>query len=234
MILRMSDETANDISTKQTVVRAHDLVKIYKRGADEIRAVDNVSFEIQSGEFVAIVGPSGAGKSTLLQLIGCMDTPTSGSLELDGRNTASLGDGALTKLRRERIGFVFQHFGLLPTMTVAENVAVPAMFSRKDVRGRVDELLRSMGIDGRRDHRPPQLSGGEMQRTAIARALVNSPSLLLADEPTGNLDSATSETIIELLQTLNAGGLTVVVVTHNDTLANAAKRRIDFRDGKIL
>jgi len=230
MILSMVDDTR----TTQAVVRAHDLVKVYKRGADEIRAVDNVSFEIQSGEFVAIVGPSGAGKSTLLQMIGCMDTPTSGSLEVDGHDTARLSDGALTKLRRERIGFVFQHFGLLPTMTVAENVAVPAMFSRKDVRGRVDELLRSMGIEGRRDHRPPQLSGGEMQRTAIARALINSPSLLLADEPTGNLDSATSETIIELLQTLNAGGLTVVVVTHNDALANAAKRRVDFKDGKIV
>ena len=232
MIVGMKDDVV--AASTKTVVRAQDLVKIYKRGTDEIRAVDNVSFEIQAGEFVAIVGPSGAGKSTLLQLIGCMDTPTSGRLELDGQNTANLSDGVLTKLRRERIGFVFQHFGLLPTMTVAENVSVPAMFAKRDVRARVDELLRKMGIEGRRDHRPPQLSGGEMQRTAIARALINSPSLLLADEPTGNLDSATSDTIIELLQTLNAGGLTIVVVTHNDTLANAAKRRIDFRDGKIV
>jgi ABC-type lipoprotein export system ATPase subunit len=218
----------------KVVVEARNLVKIYRRGVDEVRAVDNISFDIEAGEFVAIVGPSGAGKSTLLQLLGCMDTPTSGSLQLNGRDTANLPDGELTKLRREQIGFVFQHFGLLPTMTVAENVAVPAMFARKDVRKRVDELLSTMGIAHRRNHRPAQLSGGEMQRTAIARALINSPSLLLADEPTGNLDSATSETIVDLLKRLNGDGLTIVVVTHNDTLAATAKRRIDFRDGKIV
>jgi len=215
------------------VVQAQDLVKSFRRGADEIRAVDHVTFTIDAGEFVAIVGPSGAGKTTLLQLIGCMDKPTAGSLLLEGRETARLSDGELTRLRRDHIGFVFQHFGLLPTLTVEENVALPALFGRHAAKERVQELLATVGLSHRRDHRPAQLSGGEMQRTAIARALINAPRLLLADEPTGNLDTATSDTIIALLRTLNAGGLTVVVVTHNDTLADAADRRIDFRDGKI-
>ena len=216
------------------VVAAADLVKTYHRGADEIKAVDHVTFHIDPGEFVAIVGPSGAGKSTLLQMIGCMDTPTGGSLRLNGREISNLSDGDLTKLRRDEIGFVFQHFGLLPTMTVEENVAMPGMFSRRQQKARVAELLDRVGLSHRRTHRPTELSGGEMQRTAIARALVNSPRLLLADEPTGNLDSVTSESIIDLLRTLNGDGLTIVVVTHNDALAQTAARRIDFRDGKIV
>jgi ABC-type lipoprotein export system ATPase subunit len=225
------DETAG---RRALVVEARNLSKIYRRGSDEIRAVDNVDFSIEPGEFVAIFGPSGAGKSTLLQMIGCMDTPTSGSLRIDGRETAKLSDRELTDLRRDHVGFVFQHFGLLPTMTVAENVAIPAMFSRRKVKDQVDVLIEKVGLSHRKNHRPAHLSGGEMQRTAIARALINSPRLLLADEPTGNLDTATSDVIIALLRTLNAEGLTVVVVTHNDALANVATRRIGFRDGKIV
>jgi putative ABC transport system ATP-binding protein len=230
---------AREVETAAPVIEARDLVKTFRRGSDEIRAVNGVSFSINEGEFVAIVGPSGAGKTTLLQLIGCMDTATSGSISLDGRELSKLGDGALTQLRREHIGFVFQHFGLLPTMTVAENVAIPAMFvgrnarRRAAVKARVTELLDKVGLTDRRDHRATQLSGGEMQRTAIARALINSPRLLLADEPTGNLDTETGSSIIDLLRALNADGLTVVVVTHNEALAEAADRRISFRDGKI-
>ncbi len=219
------------------VVQAEHLVKTYQRGADVVRAVDDVSFSIGGGEFVAIVGPSGAGKSTLLQMIGCMDTPTGGSLQIDGRETARLADGELTRLRRDHIGFVFQHFGLLPTLTVAENVAIPSLFRRRDAaqNDRVRVLLERVGLWERRGHRPAQLSGGEMQRTAIARALINQPRLLLADEPTGNLDSATSDGVVALLRSLVAeDGITVVVVTHNDALADASDRRISLCDGRIL
>lgn len=220
------------------IVQAEHLVKTYARGASEVRAVDDVSFSIDQEEFVALVGPSGAGKSTLLQMIGCMDTPTRGSLQIEGQETARLADGELTRLRRDHIGFVFQHFGLLPTLTVAENVATPGLFRRSNStppRDRVRTLLERVGLWERRGHRPAQLSGGEMQRTAIARALINQPRLLLADEPTGNLDSAAGRGVIALLRSMVAEDkITVVVVTHNDDLANAADRRIMLRDGKIV
>jgi putative ABC transport system ATP-binding protein len=217
------------------LVEARELRKIYRRGTEEVRAVDGGSFAIAAGEFIAIVGPSGSGKTTLLQLVGAMDTPTSGSLRLAGQELADLNDQGLTRLRRERIGFVFQHFGLLPTLTVAENVALPTLFRKRKIQNRIDELMERVGLAHRRDHRPSELSGGEMQRVAIARALVNGPDLLLADEPTGNLDTATSETILGLLRNLRqSGGLTVVVVTHSELLAGAAERRISLRDGKIV
>jgi putative ABC transport system ATP-binding protein len=216
------------------LIEARELTKVYRRGAEVVRAVDGVSFTVARGEFVAIVGPSGAGKTTLLQMAGAMDTPTSGTLLLAGRDVSGLGDGDLTRLRREHIGFVFQHFGLLPTLTVEENVALPALFSRRKVGARVRELLEQVGLAHRRGHRATELSGGEMQRVAIARALIHSPDLLLADEPTGNLDSLTSEAILNLLRRLRQeGGLTVVVVTHNEALARAADRRIALRDGRI-
>ena len=195
--------------------------------------MDEVSFGIARGAFVSIVGPSGAGKTTLLQLIGAMDTPTSGLLSVDGQDMSRMSDGALTRLRRERIGFVFQHFGLLPTLTVEENIALPAMFSGTNVRERVNQLLDLVGLTHRRRHPPSQLSGGEMQRCAIARALINSPQILLADEPTGNLDTATGTKIIELMTSLQQDGLTVVVVTHNEALAQAAQQRIEMKDGRI-
>jgi ABC-type lipoprotein export system ATPase subunit len=218
---------------RSVVVEAADLIKVYRRGHEEVRAVDGISFVIREGEFVAVVGPSGAGKSTLLQLLGGMDTPTSGSLRLAGREVSGMSDGELTRLRRTFVGFVFQHFGLVPTLTVAENVALPCLFSHREARGRVDSLLERVGLSHRRSHRPAQLSGGEMQRVAIARALVNDPRLVLADEPTGNLDSRTSDRILELLRELNRDGLTVVVVTHNESLAASADRRIILRDGRI-
>ena len=230
----MQAQAEDPSGDQDTVIEAVDLTKIYRRGTEEVRAVDSVSFQIRSGEFVAIVGQSGAGKTTLLQLLGAMDTPTTGRIQLAGAELSRLSDSALTRLRREHIGFVFQHFGLLPTLSVAENVALPALLGRRDMRRRVDTLLDRVGLAHRRHHRPAQLSGGEMQRTAIARALINSPRLLLADEPTGNLDSVTGAGIAALFQSLQHGGLTVVVVTHNETLARAAHRRLLLRDGKII
>jgi ABC-type lipoprotein export system ATPase subunit len=215
------------------VLRATALTKVYPRGREQVRALDGVSFEIHQGQFVAVVGPSGAGKSTLLNLVGCMDAPTSGTLELMGSAVHNLGERERTRLRRDQIGFVFQHFGLLPTLTVAENVALPAFFAGRRKGARVDELLAQVGLDHRRDHRPNELSGGEMQRAAIARALINSPSLLLADEPTGNLDSTSGRVVIDLFQKLHADGLTIVVVTHNPLLAAAAQRQIQLADGRL-
>lgn len=215
-------------------VCAERLGKLYSRGREQVVALADVSFQIEPGEFVSIVGPSGSGKTTLLNLIGCMDAPSSGSLRIEGSEVGAMSEAERTRLRRDRLGFVFQHFGLVPTLTVAENVGLPALFSRRRVGDRVDSLLERVGLSGRRDHRPHQLSGGEMQRVAIARALVNQPILLLADEPTGNLDSDTGETILELFRELNASGLTVVVVTHNPVLARVARRILTLRDGRLV
>ena len=217
------------------MIRAENLTKLYRRGAEEVRAVDGVSLTVEAGEFVALVGASGSGKTTLLQLLGGMDAPTSGSLTVDGQDLTRLSDRALTRLRGERLGFVFQHFGLMPTLTVAENVALPSLLAgRKRASVPVDSLLERVGLAHRRRHRPGQLSGGEMQRVAIARALANGPRLLLADEPTGNLDARTGDSILSLLTELHEGGLTIVVVTHNDAVAAATQRRITLRDGKIV
>jgi len=219
----------------KTVIAASRLTKTYKRGREEVRALDNVSFEITEGEFTAIVGPSGAGKSTLLNLLGCMDAPTSGTLQIDGSNVDQLDDTHRTRLRREKIGFVFQHFGLLPALTVAENVALPGLFARQSVKMKIPGLLEQVGLARRYNHRPHELSGGEMQRVAIARALINGPRLLLADEPTGNLDTATGASIISLFQELNRiSGLTIVVVTHNSEMAGATRRQIAVADGCIV
>jgi putative ABC transport system ATP-binding protein len=216
------------------MISAVALSKVYLRGREQVKALDNVTFEVQSGEFVAVVGPSGSGKSTLLNLVGCMDAPSSGTLQLLGKSVEHLTEQERTHLRREHIGFVFQHFGLIPTLTVAENVNLPAFFARRRLDQRVDELLEKVTLSHRRDHRPHELSGGEMQRVAIARALVNGPQLVLADEPTGNLDTATGESVIALFQELHAGGLTIVVVTHNVRLAAVARRQLCLRDGHLV
>ncbi len=231
-------DTPDAAPSSSPAVEGRDVVKEYRRGAETVRAVDGVSFHIDAGEFVAIVGPSGAGKTTLLQLVGGMDIPTSGELRLGGREVSGLSDGELTRLRREQIGFVFQHFGLLPTLTVAENIALPAHLGNRhnrETKERAAMLLETMGLSHRLRHRPGELSGGEMQRVAIARALINSPRLLLADEPTGNLDTRTGESILSLLRELQEReGLTVVVVTHNEALSEAAGRRLILRDGKLM
>jgi len=217
----------------EPILTAQNLGKSFRRGAEEVHALRDVSFTVQPGELVAVVGPSGSGKTTLLNLLGCLDTPTTGTLTIDGVQAQRLSERQLTRLRRERIGFVFQHFGLLPTLTVQENVALPALFSGRKAAQRVQELIARVGLEHRVHHRPHQLSGGEMQRVAIARALINSPVLLLADEPTGNLDTGTGESIISLLRELNADGLTVLVVTHSERLAATASRQLILQDGRL-
>ena len=217
----------------EPAIVAENVSRIYRRGREEIRALDNVSFEISDGEFTAITGPSGAGKTTLLNILGCMDAPTSGLLRIGGREVQGLSDGEQTLLRRQEVGFIFQHFGLIPTLTVAENVALPALFAGRSKKQRIDELLERVGLGHRRHHRPNELSGGEMQRVAIARALINEPRFVLADEPTGNLDSGTGDSIIQLFSELNEQGLTLVVVSHNATLVRAAGRCLELLDGKI-
>jgi putative ABC transport system ATP-binding protein len=221
-------------STNGVVISAAGLTKIYPRGREQVRALEDVSFSVHRGEFVAIVGPSGAGKTTLLNLVGCMDAPTSGTLRFLEKPIQDLNESERTRLRREQVGFVFQHFGLLPTLTVAENIALPAFFAGKRVGERLNQLLAKVNLTHRRDHRPHELSGGEMQRVAIARALINYPELLLADEPTGNLDSATGQTIIDLFKQLNREGLTIIAVTHNEALGRAADRRFELKDGRLV
>ncbi len=215
------------------VIAGRLLTKAYLRGREEVRAVDQVTLEIEAGDFVAVTGPSGAGKTTLLNLLGCLESPSAGTLRLFDHEVQELTDAERTLFRRERIGFVFQHFSLLPTLSVAENIALPGVFARRPNRARVAELLAQVGLEHRRSHRPSELSGGEMQRAAIARALVNEPALLLADEPTGNLDTAMGESIIALFQQLNREGLTVIVVTHNPAVARAASRQLHLVDGKL-
>jgi putative ABC transport system ATP-binding protein len=215
--------------------RAEGLTKCYRRGVEEVRALDGVELTLEAGEFVAVVGPSGSGKSTLMNLLGCMDRPTAGRLWIAGEEVAGLGDAGLTRMRRAHIGFIFQQFHLLPTLTVLENVLLPASFGGRKVDGsaRARVLLERVGLGRRLHHRPSQLSGGEMQRVAVARALINSPKLLLADEPTGNLDTEASAVVLDLFRALHAEGLTVVLVTHNPELAARAGRVIRLRDGRI-
>jgi putative ABC transport system ATP-binding protein len=219
---------------KEEVISANGLTKIYYRGSEEIHALKDVSFAIKKGEFAAIVGPSGSGKTTLLNLLGCLDTPTRGSLRLNGIEVNGLKERDLVKLRRENIGFVFQQFFLLPTLTVRENIELPLLFNRKNgYKSQIDEVIKLVGLKARAEHLPGQLSGGEMQRVAIGRALINEPRIILADEPTGNLDSATSFKIFELFQNLNRQGLTLIVVTHNMELAKIAHNVVQLRDGEI-
>jgi ABC-type lipoprotein export system ATPase subunit len=220
-------------------LRAEDLRRTYRRGTEEVRAVDDVSLTVEKGSFVSIIGPSGSGKTTLINVLGCLDNPTSGRLALGGRavfeNGLGLSEARLTRVRREVFGYIFQKFYLVPTLTVLENVILPFTFFKKPGADEdVGRVLERLGIGGRAGHLPGQLSGGEMQRVAIARALVNKPEILLADEPTGNLDSARSEEIGGLLRDLNEReGLTVVLVTHNLRLAGLAHRTVELRDGKL-
>ena len=222
-----------------TAISAGNLIKTYSRGIEQVHAVNNISLDIRAGEFVSVVGPSGSGKTTLINILGCLDNPTSGRLNIDGREIfrdgRALSERQLTRIRRESFGYIFQKFYLIPTLTVAENVMLPFTFFRKDgAEHNVSRLLDLLGIEKRRNHLPGQLSGGEMQRTAIARALVNNPRILLADEPTGNLDTARSEEIGQVLKALNREqGITIILVTHNPALAQTAHRIITLHDGKI-
>ena len=219
------------------LLEATALAKDYPMNGEVVHALRGVSLAVAPRDYVAIVGPSGCGKSTLLQLLGGIDTPSSGSVALEGTRLETLGDSALTRLRLTRLGFVFQRFHLLPVLTAAENVELPmaeAGMARDARRARARELLRYVGLEGRAGHRATQLSGGEMQRVAIARALANRPALLLADEPTGELDAATGRSILDLFRRLNADGATIVVVTHDDRLAGEAGRVIHMLDGHIV
>jgi putative ABC transport system ATP-binding protein len=213
------------------------LARHYVVGGETVRALDGVSFDIRHGEWVAIVGQSGSGKSTLMNLLGCLDTATSGSYRLNGADVETLSDDQLADLRNKEIGFVFQTFQLLPRATALANVELPLVYRglpRRERRERAEESLRAVGLGNRMHHRPNELSGGQRQRVAIARALVGDPSLLLADEPTGNLDSQTGEEIVRLFGELNSRGHTIILVTHEPKLAARCPRAIKLMDGKVL
>ena len=227
------------MSEKIKAIEVNDLTKIYHRGIEEIVSVNHVSFQINKGEFISIIGPSGSGKTTLINLLGCLDNPTQGDLRLGDRSIFGSGkrlsESDLTKIRREAFGYIFQNFYLIPTLTVQENVALPLTFYCKPgAEQEPPKLLKLLGIDNRKDHLPGQISGGEMQRVAIARAMVNRPEILLADEPTGNLDTKRSAEIVGVLRELNKNvGLTIVMVTHNQELARSADRILEMKDGRI-
>jgi putative ABC transport system ATP-binding protein len=218
------------------VIRLEHVSRVFQVGGSEVRALDDVTEHIAPGEHVAIMGPSGSGKSTMLNVVGCLDRPTAGRYVLDGREVSRLDDAALTEVRRHTIGFVFQSFHLVPRLTAAENVELPMVFAgvaRPQRRARVAAELAAIGLTPRADHRPEQLSGGERQRVAIARAMVMRPRVLLADEPTGNLDSRSGLQVLELLDHLHAAGLTLVVVTHDPNVARRAGRVVLMADGRI-
>jgi len=216
------------------IITTKDLSKEYRRGSEKVHALKAVDFSVGEGEFVSIVGPSGSGKSTLLQLIGLLETPTAGSIAVGGREASKLAERDLVKLRRNNIGFVFQQFLLLPTLTVRENIELPLLFNRKNGKlEKITEIIEMLGLSHREKHLPHQLSGGEMQRVSIGRALINEPKILMADEPTGNLDSATAEKIFGLFKKLNDTGLSLIVVTHNMDLASMAHRVVKLKDGEI-
>ena len=218
------------------VIRAQDLQKIYQLERQEVRALQGVTFVIQRNEFMSIMGPSGSGKSTLMNILGCLDTPSTGSYFLNGKLVSAMTENELARIRNREIGFVFQVFNLLPRATAFRNVELPLIYKgtkKKDREGRVRRALEMVEMGGRMNHRPNELSGGERQRVAIARALVNEPSIILADEPTGNLDSKTGTEIMNLFRRLHDGGNTIIIVTHDRDIADQTQRIIYLRDGRI-
>ena len=219
------------------LIRLTDITKVYQMGDMEVRALDGVSMEIHRGEYVAIMGPSGSGKSTMMNVIGCLDTPTNGTYELNGKLASAMSDDELAQIRNEEIGFVFQTFNLLARTTSLQNVELPLIYAGKHPEERhqmAHRALENVGLGSRSDHMPNQLSGGQRQRVAIARALVNNPSILLADEPTGALDSKTSIEIMALFEDLYQKGNTIILVTHEEDIARHAHRIVKLRDGKII
>jgi putative ABC transport system ATP-binding protein len=222
---------------RRDVIALHEVTKTYALGDISVRALRGVSFTIAAGEYVAIMGPSGSGKSTLMNTLGCLDRPTSGTYELDGVDVGTLTDDALAAIRLKKLGFVFQGFNLLARTSAVKNVALPLFYAGLPLKLRnaaAADRLREVGLGDRLDHKPSELSGGQQQRVAIARALVNDPAVLLADEPTGNLDSTTSEEIMTLFAQLNAAGRTIIMVTHDEEVAAHARRILRVRDGLIV
>jgi putative ABC transport system ATP-binding protein len=218
------------------VISVRNLVKTYVVGEVTVRALRGADFDVEPGEFVAVTGPSGSGKSTLMNMIGCLDTPNAGEYWLNGHRVSELGDDELARIRNKEIGFVFQTFNLLPRATALHNVELPLIYAgigAKDRRDRATQALTRVGLGDRMHHRPNELSGGQRQRVAVARALVNDPSILLADEPTGNLDSATSVEIMGLFEELHAAGQTIVLVTHEHDIAAHADRQVHLKDGTV-
>ena len=217
-------------------IAARDLVKTYRMGDTLIGALQGITVEVERGEYLAVTGHSGSGKSTFMNLVGALDTPTSGSLTVEGRDLGRLSSDALARYRNETVGFVFQTFNLLARTTALDNVTLPLLYTHRkvDARERAYECLARVGLEDRARHQPSELSGGQQQRVAIARALVNDPHILLADEPTGALDSRTTEEIIDLFEELNTGGITLIIVTHETDIAARARRRITFHDGTIV
>lgn len=219
------------------LIEVRDVFRIYRMGENEVRALDGVSLDIDKGDYVSIVGPSGSGKSTLMHLLGCLDVPDTGEIKIEDTVISKASSGKLSKIRGQKIGFVFQSFNLLPKLNVAENVELPLIYqgiSRRQRKKRVNVALEAVGLLDRASHRSNELSGGQNQRVAIARALVNQPQLILADEPTGALDSQTGETILNLFREVNANGQTVVLVTHDPDIAAETPRKISLKDGKVV
>jgi len=219
------------------LIDIRDITKVYQMGQEQVHALSGVNLGVERGEYVAIMGPSGSGKSTLMNLIGCLDTPTSGSYVLNGREVARMTDDELAAIRNQEIGFVFQTFNLLPRTNALQQVELPLVYSglaRKERRERAVKALEAVGLGDRMNHQPNELSGGQRQRVAVARALINDPSILLADEPTGNLDSQTGAEIMALFEDLNRRGNTIVLVTHEEDIAAHARRIVRLRDGKVL
>jgi len=220
-----------------SLVDINNLKKTYVMGSNVVKALDGIDMNIKHGEYISIVGPSGSGKSTLMNMIGCLDAPDFGSYMLDGVDVSNMNDNELAKIRSEKIGFVFQGFNLLPKLTAIENVELPLIYrgyNHKKRKAMALEALERVGLGDRTHHRPSELSGGQMQRVAVARALAGNPPIILADEPTGNLDTQTGKEILETLEKIHQQGNTIILITHDESLANQAKRRIVIRDGLIM
>jgi putative ABC transport system ATP-binding protein len=223
------------VSESDGIIELKNVTKIYDLGEVKVNALDGISFRCEKGEVVSIMGPSGSGKSTLMNILGALDRPTSGNYCLDGEDVSGLTDNALAEIRNKKLGFVFQSYNLLPKMTALENVALPMVYAGHGNRRQLAmAALESVGISGRADHRPSELSGGEQQRVAIARSLVNNPRIILADEPTGNLDTHSSHNIMDLLLEQRKKGITIIIVTHEEDIATFTERTIYIRDGKVV